>query len=174
MQRERLSFHGNGALGVFGPSEFPGHKLGRIAGWVYTERMVTKVKPKLGPSELSLRSYEFVIYGPPVGYTTNNGRFYNTARKKKYLDYKKHVQETCPFKLPFEATKQNPVIITTRAYFVNGTHPDPENVHKGMKDAIFYVAKGTKGSGDKYTGGHYSSPLYDAENPRVEVTVEIL
>lgn len=140
----------------------------------YTSGMDNSGKPdnvivldskRAGRLETRLR---FVVLGPPVGYTTNNGRFYNTKRKKKYLDYKKLVQETCPFRLPLESSKSAPVHIRTVAYFVNGTHPDPENVHKGVKDALFY---GASGAGDKYTGGSYEPPLYDAKNPRVEVEI---
>lgn len=39
-----------------------------------------------------------------------------------------------------------------------------------MKDALFYGLKGKQG-GDKYTGGSYDPPLYDKENPRVEITL---
>lgn len=111
---------------------------------------------------------DFTIEGDPVGYCTNNGRQYNTKRKKKYLDYKMLVQQCAPINLPLEASRDEPLIITTVCYFRHGTHPDPENVHKGIKDALFY---GAKGVGDKYTGGQYEPPLYDRQRPRVEVKI---
>lgn len=115
---------------------------------------------------------EFEVLGPPVGYTIQLGRFANNKKKFKYVAYKKLVQEYAAhfMALPLQARHAGePIKITTHAYFVNGVHPDPENVHKGVKDALFY---GGGGCGDKYTGGSYSPPLYDPENPRVTVIVE--
>ena len=60
-------------------------------------------------------------------------------------------------------------MVFTRCYFSKGTHADPENVHKGIKDALFYQKGG--GTADKYTGGGYLPPMYDKDNPRVEVIV---
>lgn len=117
-----------------------------------------------------MRIVVFEIPGPPVGYTIQLGRFANNKRKAKYVEFKKRVQSLSPLALPLEASKEKPIIVETVAYFENGTHPDPENVHKGVKDALFYGLRG-KGGGDKYTGGHYEPPLYDKENPRVVVTV---
>lgn len=121
----------------------------------------------------------FTIPGPPVGYVTNNGRnYFNSKRKRAYLEYKKLVQQYAPEgTLPMVATKEKPLHIETRAFFFNGVHPDPENVHKGVKDALFWKpkAKGSKGGStglaDKYTGGNYFPPLYDKNAPRVEVFV---
>lgn len=126
-------------------------------------------------------TYSFTVFGPPVGYTIQLGRFRFNKRKVKYIEYKKLIQEKCPFALPLVATKERPVHIETNSFFVNGIHPDPENVHKGVKDALFYVAKGksskdgkkVKGSGDKYTGGMYHPPAYDKENPRVEIFITV-
>lgn len=65
------------------------------------------------------------------------------------------------------ATKLAPLLIGTVAYFVNGIHPDPENVHKLTKDALFWKVRG----GDKWTGGVYVPPRYSREQPRTEVFV---
>ena len=120
-------------------------------------------------SALTTHVLEFVVPGAPVGYTVMAGKW--SHRKTKYVAYKKYVQECCEangISLPLLASKECFARIVTKSYFVNGVHPDPENVHKGVKDAMFYKAKG----GDKYTGGEYSHPLYDKENPRVEVRIE--
>ena len=114
-------------------------------------------------------SVSFTVPGKPVGYTIIMGKFYGGKRKKEYLEYKKLVQLVIPATLRgITASRDKPVTVTTKAFFINGTHPDPENVHKGIKDALFYEAKG----GDKYTGGSYSPPLYHKANPHVDVTVE--
>lgn len=101
------------------------------------------------------------------------GKYQNTKVKRRYVDYKQLVQAVADLSglaLPLQASREKPVRITTRAFFKNGVHPDPENVHKGVKDALFYKAGGV---GDKYTGGSYDPPLYDAERPRVEITIEV-
>lgn len=68
---------------------------------------------------------------------------------------------------PMESPPDAPLMIFTRCFFFSRTHLDPENVHKGVKDALCYKAK----FGDKYTGGHYLPPMYDKSNPRVEVLI---
>jgi hypothetical protein len=65
------------------------------------------------------------------------------------------------------AGKLTPLYIGTIAYFVNGIHPDPENVHKLVKDALFWKVVG----GDKWTGGVYLPPRYSRIDPRTEVFV---
>lgn len=115
-----------------------------------------------------MQSVTFVVPGKPVGYLIIAGKFYGGPRKTAYLNYKKLVQTLCPPELrDILATRERPVHVQTTSYFENGTHPDPENVHKGVKDALFYQKKG----GDKYTSGQYAHPLYDKVNPRCEVTV---
>lgn len=119
-----------------------------------------------------MRIVTFEIPGPPVGYTIQLGRFANTKVKQKYREFKKLVQSLAPIQLPLVASREKPVIVETECFFVNGIHPDPENVHKGVKDALFWVKSGMgKGAGDKYTGGHYEPPQYDKLNPRTIVTV---
>ncbi len=123
------------------------------------------------------RMIAFVVPGPPVGFGNQLGRFKFTKKKVRYIEYMKKVQAIAAalVELPLKASHAGEAIrVTTHSFFVNGVHPDPENVHKGIKDALFYAPKGTaKGCGDKYTGGSYSWPLYDAHEPRVEVIVEL-
>jgi len=63
--------------------------------------------------------------------------------------------------------------VTTISFFRNKQHPDPENVHKGIIDALMYGFKQRKvRANDKHIGGEYVHPKYDAANPRVEVRIE--
>lgn len=50
--------------------------------------------------------------------------------------------------------------LKTMSYFANDKRPDPDNVQKGIADAIF--------QDDKYVAGSYDFD-FDKENPRVEV-----
>ena len=114
--------------------------------------------------------YEFTVPGDPKGYYAA-GKNPNWTRLNQYIEYKKHVHNTALRKFSsiglLKASKDEPLVINTVAYFRDGRHPDPENVHKGIVDALFYGAKG----GDKYTGGGFPPPLYDKDNPRVEVSI---
>lgn len=93
--------------------------------------------------------------------------------------YSKYVREESSkyIELPLKATKYAPLFFDTIAYFTNGVHCDPENVHKLVKDSLFYTPpeegknKKKKRGSDKYTGGFYDDPLYDKDNPRVEITL---
>lgn len=117
----------------------------------------------------------FEVLGKPVGYYTS-GKYPNWGRMKAYQGYKQLVQGTAValahLKLPLIATKERPLMISTTTYFPRkGAHPDPENIHKGIVDALFYTPKGGgKGPGDKYVGGLFWPPLY-SDRPRVVVTV---
>lgn len=114
--------------------------------------------------------YTLTVPGNPVGYYAQ-GKHPNWKRMNAYRDYKALVQmcaKAAGIPIPLHATKDEPVMIATKAYFKNGVHCDPENVRKGISDALFYGAGGT---GDKYCAGWFLYPLYDAENPRVEVEI---
>jgi hypothetical protein len=103
------------------------------------------------------------------------GKKPNWTRMKKYHAWKKAVQlvaRSQGIHLPLTASKEQPLSITTRAYFRNGVHPDPENVHKGVVDAMFYDPRKERRGSDKYTGGCFQPPMYDPDNPRVEVWIE--
>jgi hypothetical protein len=67
-----------------------------------------------------------------------------------------------------KATETAPLFFFTRAWYGTRRHCDPENTQKLLKDALFYLDDGAK---DKYTGGAYAGPLYDAINPRVEAMI---
>lgn len=135
---------------------------------------------------------EFTVFGPPVGYYAQGRSRPKKGSKTwlrmiKYHDYQRTVRQVAAMagiKLPVKATSDHPLKFTTISYFSSKVHPDPENVHKGIKDALFWEPKDdmskfvrkmngeTKGTADKYTAGYYDAPLYDKENPRVEVIIE--
>ena len=117
----------------------------------------------------------FVVPGKPVGYYAQGGRSKwrmspdQRRRAEEYRAYQEKVRVyalQAGIKLPLYADKLHPLVIKTTAYFASGVHFDPENVRKGVADSLFYG-----GSGDKYTGGIFPPPLYDAVNPRVEVEI---
>ena len=116
---------------------------------------------------------KIVVVGDPVGYYVQGGRP-NWKRMRAYVEWKEHVQKSammCGVKLPLTASREWPLWIHTSSWFRNGVHADPENIRKGISDALFYAGKGEKGSADKYTGGSFGAPLYDPDNPRVEVHI---
>ncbi|MGX7894421.1 RusA family crossover junction endodeoxyribonuclease [Tsuneonella sp. HG222] len=53
-------------------------------------------------------------------------------------------------------------LLTTMSYFANDVRPDPDNVQKGVADAIFV--------NDKYVIGTYDF-AFDHECPRVEIEI---
>ena len=117
-----------------------------------------------GPSAISPSS-SFVVEGPPVGFIAAGSNKWSKRTSKVWL-YADKVRKAYTGE-PLLATKEQPFFFFTRCFFRNGTHPDPENVHKLVKDALFHKVR----LGDKYTGGAYLPPLYDKENPRVEIFV---
>lgn len=125
-----------------------------------------------------MRAFRFTVEGDARGYTTTNRSKKGQKMKlslaiRKYWAYcnvvRLRAKESGLRKLPLRAKKEEPLMLFTRCFFKNGVHADPENIHKGVKDALFYEKGG--GTADKYTGGHYLPPMYDAKHPRVEVIV---
>lgn len=138
---------------------------------------LTEVVQRRAESLVNFKNFSFTVPGRPVGYIAL-GPKPNWKAYKKYIAYSDLVREEAGragLATPLMATRECPVIVNTVAYFRNGTHPDPGNVQKGVCDALFYIPRKTKkkGAGDKYTGGAFVPPLYDKENPRVEVTVAV-
>ena len=118
-------------------------------------------------------SATFIVPGDPVPHVsvTHRSKFHpDNKRAKKVAAWKETVRKcamVARVRIPIPSREQ-PVTIKTMAYFRNGRHGDPENIHKGCKDALWPAKEG----GDKYTGGAYSAPLYDPQNPRVVVYLE--
>jgi hypothetical protein len=61
-------------------------------------------------------------------------------------------------------TKKRKVQLNCMIYFKNNAHGDPENVRKGIMDALFV--------NDKHVIGYYDYDI-DPEAPRVEVELEM-
>lgn len=119
-------------------------------------------------------TYKFTIPGDPVPHASVTYRskwMPGNKRAKKAARYKAEVQmvaKLAKVELP-KLTKMRTALIHTTCYFRNGRHADPESVHKCIKDALWPAKQG----GDKWTGGSYDPPMYDASNPRVEVTIRV-
>lgn len=119
----------------------------------------------------------FTIPGPPVPYlrmTQGQIRLMRIPdhklrpdglkvkdRIRRYLRYKEAtLMIVAPFS--FDRAPRNKVFLNVTCYFKNRKHPDPENVRKGISDAIF--------TQDKYVAGLIDF-FYDQANPRVEVEI---
>lgn len=102
-----------------------------------------------------------------VGYYTR-GATPNHTRLREYLAWKEHVRAHAPPALrPLRPVDEaSRVRLDVVCYFATRTHADPENVRKGVVDALFP-------GGDKWVYGAHDHPRYDAARPRVEVTVTL-
>lgn len=128
----------------------------------------------------------FVVPGRPRGYvaTTYRSKFsrgFDASAYKSYLRYTaycKHVRRCAAaagVELPIVSSSKNPLLIKTIAYFESGVHADPENVRKGIADALCYNEKAGKDKRkgkDKWIGGSFPPPRYDPEDPRVIVIIK--
>ncbi|MEF2278549.1 hypothetical protein V3W47_09550 [Deinococcus sp. YIM 134068] len=102
-----------------------------------------------------------------VGYYTQ-GATPNRTRLGEYHTWKDHVRLHAPPPLlrlrPVDEVSR--VRLDVVCYFATRTHADPENVRKGIVDALFP-------RGDKWVYGSHDHPHYDPAHPRVEVTVTV-
>jgi hypothetical protein len=113
------------------------------------------------------KAVEFFVDGEPVGYTIAFQR--HAPRVKRYHQFCELVRFSAlqaGLSLPIEATEAEPVYLYTHAVYGRRRFPDPENVHKGIKDALFYQRRlAIRGRGDdRWTGGQYEAPAF-AETP---------
>lgn len=97
-----------------------------------------------------------------VGYYTK-GKQPNWSRLNEYHAWKDHVRAHVRDQLPVPC-REKPVRVDVWCYFGSGTHSDPENVRKGIVDALFP-------DGDKHVYGYHHHPLYDPADPRVVVEI---
>jgi len=122
------------------------------------------------------KKYRFVIPGNPVGHTATTNRSKNvSARYRKYAKYAKQVRlyaEMAGVPLPLKSSKDHQIVVNVYPYFKNGTHCDPENVRKGIADALAYDTFKKRKGDDKHFGGKFPPPRYDKENPRVVVVIK--
>ena len=115
-----------------------------------------------------MNEVRFEIPGKPVAFIAAWDK-QDWKKKRAYMEWVQFVR-ICARRAGFDAepaTKAMPICIHTRCWFKNGVHPDPENVHKAVVDALMYELKNR----DKYTGGAFPAPLYDPLNPRVEIVI---
>lgn len=80
---------------------------------------------------------------------------------KRYFDWKDYV-ELLAYKYKFNRSPKKKVFLNVMIYFKNKAHADPENVRKGIQDAIF--------TQDKYVAGSVDFD-YDNNRPRCEVEI---
>lgn len=124
-----------------------------------------------------VRITKFIVPGDPGGYlrmtqgqvklmkiprhklTPNLLKVYD--RIERYLSYKEFVNY-CGLKLKFERSPRKRILLHVMIYFRNNKHPDPENVRKGIQDALFTT--------DKYVAGCYDFD-YDKDSPRAEIEI---
>lgn len=100
-----------------------------------------------------------------IGYYTQ-GKHPNWTRMKEYHAWKDHVRKCTALNIP-AATAERPIRIDVWCYFGSKAHPDPENVRKGIVDALFP-------GGDKHVYGYHHHPLYsDAPHVLVEISGDV-
>ena len=120
---------------------------------------------------------KFVIYGNqenikgnPLGYhRTTQGSYWNDA-SKRYHQWKNYVADAYCTAVGIRywqnekpiVSNKNKVYLHTKIFFANDSRSDPDNVQKGIADALF--------KNDKYVVGSYDFH-FDKENPRVEVEI---
>jgi len=118
----------------------------------------------------------FTVPGEPCGYYAQAARSIwkmspkQRERAQKYRSYQEKVilyARQAGITVPLKASSENCLSINTAAYFSDGRFCDPENVRKGITDALFKGA----GKADRWTGGAFSVPMFDKATPRVEVEI---
>lgn len=113
-------------------------------------------------------TWRLTLPGPPRGFTVSRGYNKSSAPSfawatelQRLLDHHYQVDYLV-------ASEDHPIFFYTEAWFCDGRHPDPENVGKLARDALFYHSPPGSGK-DKYTGGAHAGPLYDKLHPRTEI-----
>jgi len=127
--------------------------------------------------------FKFIVEGQPVPYTrTTQKQKWVDKRWQKYIDYRAKIQvaffksvETHPMKKYFATsmvtknkpldTKETKIYVSIKMFFANRQHGDPDNIMKGILDALFVS--------DKYCAGTFDFE-YDKDAPRVEVKIELM
>jgi hypothetical protein len=118
----------------------------------------------------------------PVGFAAGPRNRATTSKIACYAEAVRMYALKAGLRLPLECSKLHPIRVDTSISFVNGSsHADAENVHKLIKDILFYhgatyvdksgalcVRKHGHGN-DRYTWGHYDYCYRD--RPGVIVTI---
>lgn len=114
------------------------------------------------------------IEGNPVPYVRVVGRALWLPKAKKYHAWKEYVRSIFYREYPefkFESAQPLTTKISARAkmsiviYWVNGIHADPDNVFKGIADALF--------QNDKFLDGSFESHYAPDGKGRVEVEITL-
>lgn len=119
--------------------------------------------------------YHGTFYGVPLGFTVARNMAIPARRSAEGWahDFQTYLAHEFGEDFHLEATEDSPVWVATRAWYSHKVHCDPENTHKLAKDILFRspLDSGKTNNSDKYTGGVYDSPRYDASTPRLEFWV---
>lgn len=84
-------------------------------------------------------------------------------RIRRYFEYKEYINLCVLSKhLKYDRSPKGKTILHTVIYFSNKKHGDPENIRKGIQDALFDQDRNVVGSVDFF---------YDSLNPRVEIEI---
>lgn len=116
---------------------------------------------------------KFTIYGNqegkennPIPYTRVVGRALWIPAARKYYNWKEFVKKEF-----YLQTKINPPLIIKKArmelniFWKNGKHADPDNIFKGIADALF--------KNDNNLDGSFNSQVALDKKPKVEVIIKI-
>jgi Holliday junction resolvase RusA-like endonuclease len=82
-------------------------------------------------------------------------------RLARYFSYKQFVWH-CAARRRFNRKPESKVFLNCMIYFSSRRHGDPDNIRKGIQDALY--------ENDKYVAGKVDF-FYDPTDPRVEVTI---
>ena len=121
---------------------------------------------------------KFVIYGNqenrkgnPIGYhRTTQGSYWNEG-SRRYKAWKDYVVAAYDRAANAATISGKPIVsreksyLHTMIYYANNARPDPDNVQKGVADALF--------ENDKNVAGSYDFAI-DKDNPRIEITISAL
>ncbi len=123
------------------------------------------------------RQIKFAVSGDPVPYlriTQGQMRLMRVPDQKlddeklkvkrsieKYMTYKSAVYWAAVYE-NFQRKPKDKVFMNVVIYFSSGQHGDPDNIRKGIQDAVFENDNKVAGSVDFF---------YDPKNPRVEVEI---
>jgi hypothetical protein len=83
------------------------------------------------------------------------------AKIQRYFDWKEFVSAHT-LGLHFDRAPKKKLFLNVMCYFADKKHADPENIRKGIQDAIFEQDKMVAGAVDFD---------YDKDNPRCEITI---
>jgi hypothetical protein len=118
----------------------------------------------------------FTVFGNHLGLDKNPVPYTRTTQRAKFKDpayqkyaaWKKFVIATCLAEagktsmIPGLLDGKKKTRLNCTCFFINKRHGDPENIRKGIQDALF--------ANDKYVWGSVDF-FYDKESPRVEIEI---